>query len=714
MFVARQQKRCEQAEKNLLEATQDKAKQDQLLATAQVELEKFEEQLKKDLNGSSADVAMNGEEVLIPMDETDFLSPDEHAKQLNEITTEFIKRKAAQGDTPEQKQMLERQYHVEIGRLHKTIAFRGMNRSFWILSILLFQITSASGAAIGSPPVMTSGARLQSVRNESAVIAAATVAAAAATNATVYKGEEGRKFTTAERQALGCQCVASCYHFREYNPWPYRFPAKKCASGEEGIKVVSWNVNTLRRVVSSSFLESTEVWDVVMLQDTKHWSHDHLRWMGDSITPFTNSNRNQPTFRHMPPHSFGLVTLVRSTTKAVMKESGPRYLVVEITCPGGRVALVNLYAPLWLRHVTPRQLDRMRAAARKAGEGDVAYSDRCSKETAMVAEFDDFVENLTAIQARAESQRMPILYAGDYNSDLCAGMPWWMTKVLQNGWGSMMEPAAESIQHTYRSPQTVGMEGDGGTSRIDGFCVPEAIAPLLRYPEMQIAEPTDNAYYDHVPIRCELLMGNIQPIRQMRDQFRYPTKYLDKEAISPQLYEAITRALVSVLASKESTNEDMLTRIGELAQLIERPACEQRRRRDPPDRDKKHLRQLLSQAIRAGAREIVPLVRKLIQQHDKIRAAERLANLKSETLTNLRQLRPRFMPWFVVSTKKIPRYQHFSILLVTWSRARHQLRKSSCTSGEQKCLIFRRQQPHLNFVRHFFNHLQSKHRTQRN
>ena len=30
---------------------------------------------------------------------------------------------------------------------------------------------------------------------------------------------------------------------------------------------------------------------------------------------------------------------------------------------------------------------------------------------------------------------------------------------------------------------------------------------------------------------------------------------------------------------------------------------------------------------------------------------------------------------------KIPRYQHFSILLVTWSRARHQLRKSSCKSG---------------------------------
>ena len=121
LFVARQRKRCEQAEKNLLEATQDKTKQDQLLATAQIELEKFEEQLKKDLNGSSADVAMNGEDVLIPMDETEFLSPDEHAKQLNEITTEFIKRKATQGDTPEQKQVLEREYHIEIGRLHKRL-----------------------------------------------------------------------------------------------------------------------------------------------------------------------------------------------------------------------------------------------------------------------------------------------------------------------------------------------------------------------------------------------------------------------------------------------------------------------------------------------------------------------------------------------------------------------------------------------------------------
>ena len=75
------------------------------------------------------------------------------------------------------------------------------------------------------------------------------------------------------------------------------------------------------------------------------------------------------------------------------------------------------------------------------------------------------------------------------------------------------------------------------------------------------------------PIRCELLMGNIQPIRQMRDQFRYPTKYLDFDAIPPELHEAITRALVSVLASTENTHEEMFTRIGELAQLIERPAC---------------------------------------------------------------------------------------------------------------------------------------------
>ena len=165
--------------------------------------------------------------------------------------------------------------------------------------------------------------------------------------------------------------------------------------------------------------------------------------------------------------------------------------------------------------------------------------------------------------------------------------------------------------------------------------MPEAIAPLLRNPEMQIAEPTDNAYYDHVPIRCELLMGNIQPIRQMRDQFRYPTKYLDVDAISPELHEAITRASVSVLASTEKTHEDMFTRIGELAQLIERPACEQLRRRDPPDRDRRQLRQLLSQAIRAGAREIVPLIRKLIQQHDRHRAAERLANLKKRTIDKL-------------------------------------------------------------------------------
>ena len=207
-----------------------------------------------------------------------------------------------------------------------------------------------------------------------------------------------------------------------------------------------------------------------------------------------------------------------------------------------------------------------------------------------------------------------------------------------------MAPAAGSLQHTYRSPQAVGRESDGATSRIDGFCVPEAIAPLLRTPEMEIAEPTDNACYDHVPIRCELLMGNIQPIRQMRDQFRYSTKYLDIDAIPPELHEAITRALVSVMASTENTHEDMLARIGELAQLIERPACEQRRRRDPPHRDRRQLRQLLSQAIRAGAREIVTLIRKLIQQHDGHWAVERLANLKKRTLAKLATALRRSMP----------------------------------------------------------------------
>ena len=123
LFVARQRKRCDQAEKTLLEATQDKTKQDQLLATALAELEKFEEQLKRDLAGSATEnmKTANGEDVLVPMDESDYLDPDEHAKQLHEITTEFIKRKATQGDTPEQKQALEREYHIEIGRLHKRL-----------------------------------------------------------------------------------------------------------------------------------------------------------------------------------------------------------------------------------------------------------------------------------------------------------------------------------------------------------------------------------------------------------------------------------------------------------------------------------------------------------------------------------------------------------------------------------------------------------------
>ena len=47
--------------------------------------------------------------------------------------------------------------------------------------------------------------------------------------------------------------------------------------------------------------------DVAMFQDTMHWAHDQLRWMGDGLMSFTNSDRNQPNYRHVPLHTFGLV-----------------------------------------------------------------------------------------------------------------------------------------------------------------------------------------------------------------------------------------------------------------------------------------------------------------------------------------------------------------------------------------------------------------------
>ena len=141
----------------------------------------------------------------------------------------------------------------------------------------ILQATLASGTSTGPSSPLANTASSQSVRTGCAVFATATVAAAVATGATACRGDEDRKFTTAERQALGCQCVASCYHYGQYSPRPCRFPENERAGGEEGI---------LRRVVSISFLESTEVWDVALFQDTKHWAHDQLRWMGDGIVPF--------------------------------------------------------------------------------------------------------------------------------------------------------------------------------------------------------------------------------------------------------------------------------------------------------------------------------------------------------------------------------------------------------------------------------------------
>merc|ERR1712136_251369 len=46
---------------------------------------------------------------------------EEIMKQLNEVTAEFVERETAQGTTPEQMQVLEREYRMECERLHKLL-----------------------------------------------------------------------------------------------------------------------------------------------------------------------------------------------------------------------------------------------------------------------------------------------------------------------------------------------------------------------------------------------------------------------------------------------------------------------------------------------------------------------------------------------------------------------------------------------------------------
>ena len=111
----------------------------------------------------------------------------------------------------------------------------------------------------------------------------------------------------------------------------------------------------------------------------------------------TNSERDGEVYRHTGTdgNPFGLVTIV-SGVGTRRRAYGERFMSTELRLKGGRIAVVNLYAPVWMRTVTRRAFEGWRNARSGAGEeldrqrrrfgeqGDLFVFD-CSSEDAGIA-----------------------------------------------------------------------------------------------------------------------------------------------------------------------------------------------------------------------------------------------------------------------------------------------------------------------------------------
>eukprot|EP00661_Eupelagonemidae_sp_cell13_P004003 gene4004-2128_t len=86
---------------------------------------------------------------------------------------------------------------------------------------------------------------------------------------------------------------------------------------------------------------------MLCLQETCHWSDDQLRWLAPAgAVVHTNSDRSRAPFRHTGTHGnpFGVVTIVRGVGTR-RRAYDDRFVCTEQRTGGGRVAVLNVYAP---------------------------------------------------------------------------------------------------------------------------------------------------------------------------------------------------------------------------------------------------------------------------------------------------------------------------------------------------------------------------------
>ena len=111
----------------------------------------------------------------------------------------------------------------------------------------------------------------------------------------------------------------------------------------------------------------------------------------------------------------------------------------------GKIAIVNMYAPVQLAKATRVHVASMRLPRRRESDDQTQFEARQQKEQRFVEDMDAFIVSLRAIVQRLHMERIPAVLAGDFNSDVATETPWWLDDVFDG-------MSQRAFQHATLSP----------------------------------------------------------------------------------------------------------------------------------------------------------------------------------------------------------------------------------------------------------------------
>ena len=202
-------------------------------------------------------------------------------------------------------------------------------------------------------------------------------------------------------------------------------------------------------------------------------SHDSLQWLALQSTVHTNVLQLDSVPRRLTAQhaDFGMDTIIGGGTSTRLAARTNRSLVSELGLDKGKIAIVNLYAPVQLAKATRVHVASMRLPRRRESEDQTQFEARQQKERRIVEDIDALIVSVRATVQRLHMERIPTVLAGDFNSDVGAGTPWWLDDVFDG----MSQRAFQHAPHAFSFATSISpkkgtlIDGMVATSRCGAF-----------------------------------------------------------------------------------------------------------------------------------------------------------------------------------------------------------------------------------------------------